>query len=102
MIDYTKFEGHTPGPWVVARWKDGTVFVRNEQHVCVAEIVQQDKNDEKSPKDATLIAAAPDLLEACKRKDILLCKMYREHLVYGAVDPMTYDEIREELDREEI
>jgi len=57
MIDYSKFEGHTPGPW---KW-DGIFSVDTKDvRVCYTHHNNRSANGE-------LIAAAPDLLEENKR-----------------------------------
>ena len=96
MIDYTKFEGHT------LNWEAGGAMVWEKGNDLIGNFQVEKRKPSEMQANAILAAAAPDLLAACKRKDVLLCKLYREHLVYGAVDPMTYDKIREELDREGI
>lgn len=63
---------HTPGPWEVARPKDGSVIIQQ----AVKSDVGMGYNtvyDSAAPdvfpmseEDAALIAAAPDLLAACK------------------------------------
>ena len=66
MIDITKFEGHTPGPWSVGPWfdNDGQPEIVIEHMtpsgnlvpaVAIGGLIGQEAN-------ARLIAAAPDLL----------------------------------------
>jgi len=86
MIDTDKYEGHTPGPWVISveqtahapRGKD-LLITSIHQHgdrecvneldddVCVVEIVYGGNNRLRAKEDAQLIAAAPDLLAEVKR-----------------------------------
>ena len=52
---------HTPGPWKVKIWHTASntfYTIENEQHQTITST--------QSADDATLIAAAPDLLAACK------------------------------------
>lgn len=72
-IDYSKFEGHTPGPWPIAyvsgairhlvRNCDADCFLSGEEwsSMNVAGFYGWDKY-----KDSPLIAAAPTLLARCK------------------------------------
>lgn len=50
---------HTPAPWIACVWKCHAATTVKAADVAVAEC--------ESEVDARLIAAAPDLLEACKR-----------------------------------
>jgi len=55
---------HTPGPWhrnIPADGKYPTVFAGRNQHVAVA---SQQKDSAETEANISLIAAAPDLLEA--------------------------------------
>ena len=54
---------HTPGPWTVARAKTGRLFV-NGQRGFVCHIDQPESPE--GTANARLIAAAPELLTACK------------------------------------
>ena len=51
---------HTPGPWEVKEYKNKTLFVKR-----VADTIPI-TGAHMSKANACLIAAAPDLLEACK------------------------------------
>lgn len=54
---------HTPGPWVVCNMDAWCCVEHTEWGTTVAEIGE---NDDLGLADARLIAAAPDLLEACR------------------------------------
>lgn len=56
---------HTPGPWsrnISADGKYPTIFAGRNQHVAVA---SQQKDPAETEANISLIAAAPELLEAC-------------------------------------
>lgn len=57
----TKSQGHTPGPWEAQFEIDGSFWIMSGKKI-VATIEPRDK----TRANATLIAAAPELLEACK------------------------------------
>ncbi len=63
---------HTPGPWTAER--DGMKWLVNAKHFGVATC---DGPFGKQKYDASLIAAAPDLLAACKSAIVAL--KGREH-----------------------
>jgi hypothetical protein len=55
---------HTPAPWHISEARSTKVdLIDNAQNHAVGEIVWADV---RNPADAKLIAAAPDLLEACR------------------------------------
>ena len=60
---------HTPGPWFLA-WEDGKYGVVGSQCegklVCIVGNNPNDGRNDIRKANATLIAAAPDLLAACK------------------------------------
>ena len=70
---------HTPGPWKTTRFGEHT-FVTAENHMGLAESICQitddpeDLSSAESAANARLIAAAPELLEACKAMFDLLEK----------------------------
>ncbi len=56
---------HTPGPWIVS----GESIVSDEMEICIANIERDGGYEALAPErdaNARLIAAAPDLLAACK------------------------------------
>lgn len=56
---------HTPGPWLIA--EDGFITVRiGNNYPEVAKVFDAPFDDHEVPANARLIAAAPDLLEACR------------------------------------
>ena len=73
---------HTPGPWYCS-WNDNDLYdqggVYRVQPIPVGstwgKVVKQYN------ANANLIAAAPDLLEACKRLDIVLTR-YKDHKIF--------------------
>ena len=70
MNKYDKFEGHTPGPWESNGF--GT-DVYSEEHGTVANTkTNYHFTDEERNTNTALIAAAPDLLAACKPKDEII------------------------------
>ena len=58
---------HTPGPWAILdRAEDSRTHISNGAHiVCTLGTTRTDGSPNHSP-NALLIAAAPDLLEACE------------------------------------
>ena len=71
-MDYSKFEGHTPGPWKIGPHDN----VTNRFGDRIAVIVYRDVNGDETQANAALAAAAPDLLEENKRlrKALELCR----------------------------
>lgn len=63
--------GHTPGPWEVVEYGDGDSLVihegSSENRICFMAMPGKLGDFEKIKANAHLIAAAPDLLEACRR-----------------------------------
>jgi len=61
---------HTPGPWEAIEWKcraaTSVVVVRDGQMVQIAECSGFGRMSDECIADASLIAAAPDLLEALR------------------------------------
>jgi len=56
--------GHTPGPWT---YPGGTGnFVGGPDRIRVADVGGMERSPEERQANARLIAAAPDLLAACK------------------------------------
>lgn len=59
---------HTPGPWKVGSVVNGIesyrINIAGEDHHHVAKV--SSRSDDEIKANATLIAAAPELLEACK------------------------------------
>jgi len=82
---------HTPGPW---KWEEGQPYIEKEwNHLCcrIAKVTTDKlhwhenriKSGEESGANAQLIAAAPELLEACK--------MARIEISEGTADQLTID-----------
>ena len=67
---------HTPGPWK-PYWYGGATTVGHAQDNFqrIAEITHTSKSDSEITANAKLIAAAPDLLEACR----ILADYYKGH-----------------------
>lgn len=58
---------HTPGPWVVGENRQRyDIVIRNKSHDPVAAVFIAGYNKTTSSATAHLIAAAPELLAACK------------------------------------
>ena len=55
---------HTPGPWVIGKQDHDVITVDTANGTAICD-VYVDSDDR--PANANLIAAAPDLLEACER-----------------------------------
>lgn len=75
MTDTTANQGHTPGPWMVGTRLDGDNTIKvgvpiNEDKTLhtVAYIAPRPSYEKGNPQlsNARLIAAAPELLEACR------------------------------------
>ncbi len=58
-------EPHTPGPWRIERYEDGSKAIAPSEGfvVCTMAVVPP----ERIEANARLIAAAPELLDACKK-----------------------------------
>jgi hypothetical protein len=69
---------HTPGPWKVKELSKRDIAVTSDTyyapipHICKLYCI---KNQEEMEANASLIAAAPDLLEACKDQLALICRL---------------------------
>ncbi len=66
---------HTPGPWHVTTRqgsRDWAVVAKNERHEICQMFHDGSELNETGEANARLIAAAPELLEACKRAKKLL------------------------------
>lgn len=70
-IDYSKFDGHTPGPWTFD--SRGRGFVRGADHgpwdstiAILCEYATNDVRQQRQTANARLLAAAPTLLARCK------------------------------------
>ena len=59
---------HTPGPWAFMPGKDhhDNVFTVSRPHRRVASVFAAGEVDDENTANARLIAAAPELFEACK------------------------------------
>ena len=61
---------HTPGPWEVSEEWHGDLYIdsyiEGEGDTALAKIVNNVCKTDQAEANARLIAAAPDLLEACK------------------------------------
>jgi hypothetical protein len=66
MIDLTKFEGHTEGPWMAGAYEGGWDCVRESGTHIVCKLTLN------NPTNAQLIAAAPDLLRELREARALL------------------------------
>lgn len=67
MMDYTQFEGHTPGPWgICPPDDDGGGYEYDGQFIANEDSYLLRMIDDRNIVDARLIAAAPDLLARCK------------------------------------
>ena len=99
MSKYDKFEGHTPGEWGI--YESPTNICIVSQDIRIAEIIHW---VECEKENANLIAAAPSLLEACKRKDKIIDALltylkihipieYHDEFVSAAEAELNRDEI---------
>lgn len=71
---------HTPGPWAtdgrfIVQEVEGRSFWPGQPFIADCAISGSYKPDGTTAANARLIAAAPDLLEACKRALPWVCKM---------------------------
>ena len=75
---------HTPGPWAVFGIKTDAPFIHTVKDgpagVMVAIVSKEWGTEREKEANAQLIAAAPDLLDACKITDSLLSSMPVEDL----------------------
>ena len=55
---------HTPGKWTVQPFKH-QIFIDSDNHY-IADMFKEHQSREEQLANANLIAAAPELLEACK------------------------------------
>ena len=70
-IDYSKYEGHTAGPWHI----DGIRVQSNESgwiRVVAKAVRQQCRTDREAVANANLIADAPLLLKRCRELEAAL------------------------------
>ena len=58
---------YTPGPWRAKHYKHSNLWSIIQESVLVAEIYDSTRTPQERAANAKLIAASPDLLEACKR-----------------------------------
>lgn len=58
---------HTPGPWIWQHWPDGVDAVAQASTLGTIATIQSGAFADEDQANARLIAAAPDLLEACKK-----------------------------------
>ena len=72
MIDYTKYEGHTPGPWG-HNYDDGDIYESGGEWRLIGSLENVNDHgnafpcdDSESCANARLIADAPALLARCK------------------------------------
>ena len=90
----TKTKGtHTPGPWEFGEEREGTLEIQTSQGA-IAEVWGMPEAE----ADARLIAASPDLLEACK----FLKKFYKP--TYSGLDPIVkaeWEKLEETISRAE-
>lgn len=59
--------GHTPGPWQVVEASEFIIIHADEGAISVAGMPTEYEDKATVLADARLIAAAPELLEACKK-----------------------------------
>ena len=57
--------GYTPGPWHIHDTEQFTIC--GPDHLAIAITTATSRNADENGRNARLIAAAPELLEACKR-----------------------------------
>jgi hypothetical protein len=94
---------HTPGPWRLSERRDpyhgSPVYsVLADEHVWLADVLSA--NMESGAANARLIAAAPDLLDACLfAKGVIQLRNERaeEHMCNG--DIMAYDRLSAAIDK---
>ena len=60
---------YTPGPWI-DNYFDDTQICINSGYELVAVVYSYDEKKEEGNANARLIAAAPDLLAACKEAEL--------------------------------
>lgn len=86
---------HTPGPWTkqtIETRRHGydweTFAVRSPQNVCIASVGDVDRYHAKdNANNASLIAAAPDLLAACEAAIRIVGKVVADDLMPDIVRP---------------
>jgi len=77
-MDYTKYEGHTSGPWraIARKHLDGSISIESGDEADPTALAEVSRANHKTLDElltnAGLIAAAPDLLERCKRLEAAL------------------------------
>jgi hypothetical protein len=78
---------YTPGPWIVSRWHDESSVVPKNGGAfapVLAHIFHRD--DGSNENDATLIAAAPDMLAVLKELEESACYWSEYDVPLGIVD----------------
>ena len=79
MIDMSKYEGHSKGPWkhMYQAW-GGVDYIMSPHEGCVAKIDNGDKSSVENRADALLVADAPLLLEEVKRLRLLFRELIND------------------------
>lgn len=60
---------HTPGPWAYDQAGGEVYYADGDVEPVIAGIEQDGTSEEQADADGRLIAAAPDLLDACERAE---------------------------------
>ena len=76
MLDLNQFTGFTPGPWKACFPVGNEPFISNEGYVVINKVGHMNQLS-LAQANARLIAAAPELLEECKRLQAIV-KQYEE------------------------
>jgi hypothetical protein len=75
-------EGHTKGPWFLDTLSDGSMIIQPREGFSICPVHPRDGFEQDIP-NFKLIAAAPELLEACKLLLTHLEFMGADHLSMG-------------------
>ena len=76
-MNYKDFEGHT------LNWEAGGAMVWEKGNDLIGNFQVEKRKPSEMQANAILAAAAPDLLEACKRKDKLIQSFERGMKIYS-------------------
>ncbi len=80
---------HTPGPWKVVEPFRNEVYIDGANGHAVAYVIHNNDKRKEQADDARLIAAAPKLLEACKKAASLIAS-HEIRLVWNAHNSLTH------------
>lgn len=76
MIDYSRYDGHTAGPWIVQSFYQ--IYHKNQHGNFRVAIVTEIGDKEMMQRNAILVADAPLILEALKASEARVKELEKE------------------------